>query len=375
MRVFIVLSILTALVTESVAQNATIRITNPGATFLKQTVVEIPWKTVKAAYAQVDTAMLQVVQTETGQEVAYQLEHRGEKEIKNLLVQVSIDPKQTIRLALRRGKPAPVEPITYCRYVPERYDDFAWENDRVAFRIYGAALNGRSDNAYGSDIWAKRTDALILNKWYKQNDYHKDHGEGLDYYHVGLTLGAGDIGVFLNDSIQYIHNYRNWSVLDNGPIRSTFRVTYDPYTFNGITVKETKTISLDAGSQLSKIQVHVDHDAPRNLPMVVGITLRKEQSPLLLDEKNGVLGYWEPTHGKDGTIGVGCVFPASPVPMLRKYEHGLGKLTVKSHADMVYYNGGAWDKAGLITSSEAWFAYLHQFANQLKKPLIIQAGK
>jgi hypothetical protein len=375
MRVLIVLSILTALVTESVAQNATIRITNPGATSLKQTVVEIPWKTVKAAYAQVDTAMLQVVQTETGQEVAYQLEHRGEKEIRNLLVQVSVEPKQTIRLALRRGKPAPVEPKTYCRYVPERYDDFAWENDRVAFRIYGAALNGRSDNAYGSDIWAKRTDALILNKWYKQNDYHKDHGEGLDYYHVGLTLGAGDIGVFLNDSIQYIHNYRNWSVLDNGPLRSTFRVMYDPYTFNGITVKETKTISLDAGSQLSKIQVHVDHDAPRNLPMVVGITLRKEQSPLLLDDKDGVLGYWEPTHGKDGTIGVGCVFTTNPVPMLRKYEHGLAKVSVKSHTDFVYYNGGAWDKAGLITSSEAWFNYLHQFANQLKKPLIIQVGK
>ncbi len=29
---------------------------------------------------------------------------------------------------------------TFCRFVPERSDDFAWENDNVAFRVYGPAL-------------------------------------------------------------------------------------------------------------------------------------------------------------------------------------------------------------------------------------------
>lgn len=28
----------------------------------------------------------------------------------------------------------------FCRQVPERMDDFAWENDRGAFRMYGPAL-------------------------------------------------------------------------------------------------------------------------------------------------------------------------------------------------------------------------------------------
>ncbi|NEU68475.1 DUF4861 domain-containing protein [Spirosoma agri] len=127
-----------------------LKITNPGSSSLTQTVIEIPWTTVKKAYPQVDTAQLQI--TASGKEVAYQFERRGEKSVQNLLVQVSVGPKQTIQLALYRGKPGRVEPKTYCRYVPERYDDFAWENDKVAFRIYGAALNGRSDNAYGSDI-------------------------------------------------------------------------------------------------------------------------------------------------------------------------------------------------------------------------------
>ncbi|GAB3754183.1 DUF4861 family protein [Spirosoma pomorum] len=347
-----------------------IQVINPGSASLTQTVVDIPWATVLKAYPQVDTSQL-VVQISDGQEVPYQLEHRGQKPVQNLLVQLSLAPKQSVRLMLRKGTPAPVKAKTYCRYVPERFDDFAWENDNVAFRIYGAALNGRSDNAYGTDIWAKRTNELVLDKWYKQDDYHKDHGEGLDYYHVGLTLGAGDIGVFLNDSIQFVHNYRSWEILDNGPLRSTFRVTFDPYTFEGVTVREVRTVSLDAGAQLSRVQVHIEHTSPKPLPMVVGISLRSESSPLLQDEKNGVLGYWEPKHGNDGTIGVGCVFPKAPVSMLHKYNHALARLTAKSSDDLIYYTGGAWDKAGRITSSADWFAYLNQFAAQQKQPLRI----
>ncbi|MBD2752495.1 DUF4861 family protein [Spirosoma validum] len=372
MRFLLILLLWTGLSGHLTAQPATIAITNPNTTSLIQSVVEIPWATVLKVYPQVDTAQLQVLLATSGKEVAYQFEHKGQKDIQNLLVQVSLGPKQSVRVMLRRGHSAQIASKTYCRYVPERYDDFAWENDRVAFRIYGASLNGRSDNAYGSDIWAKRTPTMILDKWYKQNDYHKDHGEGLDYYHVGLTLGAGDIGVFLNDSIQFIHNYRSWEILDNGPLRSTFRVKFDPYTFKGITVNETRTVSLDAGSQLSKIQVSFTHTSSGELPVVVGITLRQQESPLLMDEKEAILGYWEPRHGEDGTIGIGCVFPRQYVTMLRKYEHGLAKVSAKSGETLTYYAGGAWDKAGLITSSDSWFAYLRQYASQLKHPPVVK---
>ncbi|WP_019987506.1 DUF4861 family protein [Rudanella lutea] len=371
MRFSILLPCLLAIAGPVLAQQGNLNITNPGTAAYESAVVEIPWSTVAKAYPQVDTAQLRVVRADNGQEVAYQLEKKGGSAVQNLLVQVTVAPKGSVGLVLSKGKPTPVKPMTYGRYVPERYDDFAWENDRVAFRIYGKALNGRSDNAYGSDIWAKRTPELIINKWYKQNDYHKDNGDGLDYYKVGLTLGAGDVGVFLNDSIQYIHNYTTWEVLDNGPLRTTFRVKYDPYTFKGVTVTQTKTISLDAGAQLSKIRVDVTHTAPGQLPMVAGIVLRPEESPLLLDDKNGVLGYWEPKHGPDGTIGVGCVFPGKSAGMMRKYGHGLARLAVKSGDGITYYSGGAWDKAGLITSSDAWFAYLQAHANRLRQPLVV----
>lgn len=86
-------------------------------------------------------------------------------------------------------------PSTFARFAPERKDDFAWENDMVAFRAYGPALRDSVKNA-GVDCWLKKVNYPIINKWYKQHleqdtSYHVDHGEGLDNYHVGASAGCG----------------------------------------------------------------------------------------------------------------------------------------------------------------------------------------
>lgn len=80
-------------------------------------------------------------------------------------------------------------PRTFARFVPERSDDFAWENDLIAFRAYGPALREGKENS-GIDCWLKRVNYPIINKWYVQSEqgksYHKDHGEGCDNYHSTL---------------------------------------------------------------------------------------------------------------------------------------------------------------------------------------------
>ena len=363
----------------------TITIANNSKQPLVNAVVEIPWQTVRAAYPSLDTTRLRVIQQPDNREVPYQLERRGQQTVQHLLVQVSVGAGQRIVLALLPEKPVPVVARTYCRFVPERFDDFAWENDRIAFRIYGKALNGRKDNAFGTDVWAKRTENLVLNNWYKTNKYHKDNGEGLDYYHVGFTLGAGDVGAWLGDSINYIHNYTGWQVLDNGPLRSTFRVTYPAYTFGGTTVNTTKIISLDAGSQLSRVEMLVFHNHPGPLPMVVGITLRPKPGDVRLAQREGIMSYWEPTHGPDGTLGIGTVVPdqigmsnsktdpTKLVTMREQHQHALTEVKVPSGKPFVYYHGAAWDKAGKITTADAWSAYLSQFAAQRQQSLVIAA--
>ncbi|QBG48089.1 DUF4861 domain-containing protein [Verrucomicrobia bacterium S94] len=57
-------------------------------------------------------------------------------------------------------------PATFCRYVPERADDFVWENDKAAFRMYGPTfLKGKEDS--GIDCWLKRVDYVRI--WQKAN--------------------------------------------------------------------------------------------------------------------------------------------------------------------------------------------------------------
>ena len=53
----------------------------------------------------------------------------------------------------------------YGRFVRERFDDFAWENDRIAHRTYGKALitwKGEPLTSSAIDIWSKRTERLVL---------------------------------------------------------------------------------------------------------------------------------------------------------------------------------------------------------------------
>ena len=92
----------------------------------------------------------------------------------------------------------PLEPKVMARYVPERADDFVFENNLIAGRIYGKALEGNPTSP-GIDIWVKKPGRLVANEWYAQaqvdpNYYHHDHGEGKDCYKVGRSLGGGGSG-------------------------------------------------------------------------------------------------------------------------------------------------------------------------------------
>ncbi|MFC6103212.1 DUF4861 family protein [Olivibacter domesticus] len=345
--------------------NKTIIIANP-SNVKRAEVASIPFQAFKQAYNHSNAFK---IIDEQGKECSYQLEKLGTDSIANVLIWVEIPANSEVQLTVDKGEPAKVRAKTFARYVPERFDDFAWENDKIAFRMYGKALEGRPDDAQGTDIWAKRTDALVVDEWYKTGDYHKDHGKGLDYYSVGMTLGAGDIAPFVKDRIIYSKHYRQHEILDNGPLRSTFKLTFEPWDVGGKAVSVTKTITLDAGSQLNKVEVVYDYDGEEALPVVAGIVLRDEAGETIEKAEQGLMAYWEPTHGADGTLGVG-VLTAEPVKKSFKAEGQLlSLLSASKGKPLIYYNGGAWDKAGNITSAKAWEEYLLQYQHNLKNPL------
>jgi hypothetical protein len=353
----------------SFAQTLTIK--NSGNRPYTEQVVEIPWERIQEKYPSIDTSNFQVLHATSKEEIVYQLEYKGAKTITHLLVQVSVPAKSTLKLLIRKGKHKPFAPKTYCRYVPERKDDFAWENDRIAFRMYGKALEGTSEDAKGIDVWVKRTDRLVLNDRYKRGEYHVDHGDGLDYYHVGFSLGAGNCAPFVKDSVWYSGNYQSYKILDNGPLRSTFTLFYHEWNVAGQRVGVSKTISLDAGSQLSKVEASYTF-AGESLPIAIGIVKRPEPAIQLLDEQKGIMAYWEPEHGKDGITAVGTILSS---PAERTLSTNRQLLTVKNAVagkPLIYYTGAAWNKAGVFTSPEKWFEYLKAFQERLKTPLEVE---
>jgi len=321
-------------------------------------IASIAWKDILKKYPSVDTSNFTVVAHSSNKEVIFQLEYLGKSEPQNLLIQVDLVPGKSEKYIIKHSPHLNFISQTYCRYVPERKDDFAWENDKIAFRIYGKALEGTNENANGIDVWVKRTNNLVINNRYKRADYHTDHGDGLDYYHVGLTLGAGNIAPYVSDSIYFPKNYQTWKILDNGPIRSTFELTYDNWNVAGTPIGMTKTISIDAGSQLSRIAVKFSSASRVSLPVVVGITMRKEQGDHYFDKVKGIMAYWEPADPAFGTTGVGCIFLDPVKSMLIAKEHLLTQFIVKTNSTFSYLSGAAWDRANEITNANSWYEYL-----------------
>ena len=192
------------------AQLFVITVQNKSALPFTDQLIEVPWQPLQQMLSADGNHPFKIINATTKQELAWQLEYIGQTTIQNLLVQVSVPANASLKLWVIKGSPKKIAAKTDCRYVPQRKDDFAWENDKIAFRMYGKALQGTNEDAYGIDVWVKRTQSLLLAERYKNNDYHIDHGNGLDYYHVGHTLGAGNIAPFVEDSIWYPGNYTEY---------------------------------------------------------------------------------------------------------------------------------------------------------------------
>lgn len=373
MKQFLFVCIILTFFIANLAAQTTFSFHNPSTTDRINEVVEIPWSVITAQYKNIDTNALVITEKNQSKKIIYQFEYKGKQIVQNLLVEVSIPAGKSITLQLNKGKRPVFETKTYCRFVPERKDDFAWENDKIAYRMYGKALElTPKENAYGTDVWSKRTHKMIIDEWYKSSNYHEDHGNGLDYYHVGYTLGAGEVAPFINDSIWFPKNYTSWKIIDNGPLRSSFTLTYDAWNVNGQMVSMFKTISIDAGSQLSKVLVNLQYKDATTMPLAIGISKRSEAGAFLLNEQKGILGYWEPTQAKNGTIGVGCIILNKNNSMLLQKGHLLNTVNYDPKTTFIYYKGAAWDKAGEITSAESWFNYLSLFEHKLNNPIIVQ---
>jgi hypothetical protein len=294
-----------------------------------------------------------------------------------LIFQADFGPQETKTFTLTAGAKreyAKEDFRAYGRFVRERFDDFAWENDRIAHRTYGKALitwKGEPLTSSAIDIWSKRTSKLVINDWYMVDNYHADHGEGVDAYSAGPTRGCGGNGIWSNGQLYIPTNFVDSRVLANGPIRVMFELVYEPFEVNGVKVSQVLRVSLDAGSQLNRFRVSSQAAGSESLALAIGLKKVKDEQKEF-NQGGGWLTKWEPVEKNQGMQGLAVVLDPSAIDKVG--EDKLNHLVILKPGiatPITYWAGFAWDRAGQITSAESWKSYVDQFAERLRSPIDI----
>lgn len=353
---------------------AKIKVTNPLKMARANETVEIGWNDVQAKVPGATPEDIVVISPD-GKQQPSQVIYNGGAEPKALIFQATVPANGSTTYKLKTGVRENYPAQAFGRFVPERMDDFAWENNLIAHRMYGPALEATGEISNGIDIWLKRTDSLIIDKWYAPGfNYHADHGEGLDCYKVGRTLGAGAMAPYEKDSLWLGNNYVKYKVLDNGPIRIAFQLDYAPFRVDTVTVTERRTISLDANTHFNKITEEYTGDFDK-MKVAAGVVLRGPGGKVLdiLNKPIKMVGYWEPlnTDNKpdNGHTTVGLVFPCE-IKVETRLGHLLGSTTIPQGEPFTYQMGAGWSKSD-VPNPEAMTQLIFDQSAKSENPLIV----
>ena len=380
--------------------------------------VSNPISSARMEMVEVDVAVLQkklqtgkdfVVTDADGKEIPSQMTHD-----QKLIFQVGVAGKGKSLYYVQKGTPQKYEVKAKGRLFTERQDEFGWENDCVAYRVYGHG------GAVGYDFFNKSTPELMLDYWYasEQNQemrsvsqqlrergyadladqvynafcYHIDHGKGMDCYTVGPTLGGGANALLKEDGSLFMPQcYKTFEILDQGPLRFTVRFTYPEQEFNGEKMTETRTISLDAGSQFNRVTIAYQ-GLSKPVKMAAGTVIHQSNpSAYVLSQENGYMGYedlgdpsvynakYRDELAKQmGKIYIGLLFPEKDITTTYQQRengiatgHILGISTYQPNMTYTYYFGSGWDKnpnTGFHSLTD-WEAHLSHAAISVRTPL------
>jgi hypothetical protein len=285
---------------------------------------------------------------------------------------------------------APFPPRTHARFVKERLDDFAWENDRLAHRTYGPALAapapGGSDKEVlvtsGMDIWFKRVPYPIVDRWYNigHDHYHVDGGEGIDMYNVGPTRGAGGTGIWDGKTLHVGANFRDWHILANGPVRTVFELHYDAWDAAGVKVAEVKRFTIDAGRWFDRIDSTFTFSGPARLNVAVGLNKRPSDKgqEVKVDFSNrradGSLVQWI-TQRSLGDFGVAVIVPAASAAgggFAADERNALVLTPVVSGQSLTHYVGAAWTRGSPFATQRDWQQQVADEAARLRAPVVVK---
>ncbi len=335
-----------------------------------------------------------VIENMAGQEVDYQKTYDGK-----LLLFVSVHPHGKASFTISKGKPSTPKAYVRGKVYPIRKDDLAWENDRSAYRLYGPALQKTGERSFGIDVWVKNTPELVVEERYtkdregnmmedslrkagqkvalaeidRNTSFHLDHGNGMDAYGVGPSLGCGAPALMNDGKLVFPYCYKTCRIHDNGPLRFTAELTYGT-TAEGIT--EHRLISLDKGSHFNRMTVWYD-GIKQPTALAAGVVLHGNEGIAL--GKNYVR-YADPTDRPDlhqSQVYVATLFPngVNKTKVLKgELNHAIGIVSHYQGAPYTYYFGSAWSLYDVCSEAQ-WQTVIDEFMNNLRRPLTYNITK
>ena len=353
----------------------------------RQEVVEVDLQAVCNQLG-VDADCPLVVENAIDQEVSYQKTYKGK-----LLLYISLHPNGKAVYTVSKGKPAIARSYAYGKMYSIRKDDIAWENDLGIYRVYGPALQKTGERSFGTDVWVKNTPELVAEKRYmidyygnaeedslrkagqkvalrdidQRTSFHLDHGNGMDAYGVGPSLGCGAPALMKDGKLVFPYCYNTYKIHDNGPLRFTVELTYAPNA-DGIT--EHRIISLDRGSHFNKITVWYD-GIKEPMALASGVVLHGEDNLVL--GKNYVQ-YADPTDNPklhQSQVYVATLYPNGINETCKldgELNHALGIVNNYKGEPYTYYFGSAWSLYD-IRSQAQWQLTINEFLANLRTPI------
>jgi hypothetical protein len=341
--------------------------------------IELSTKHISNYMAPAQWQKIHVFEKVSGRELASQsIDMNGDGAPDIFLFQADFAPRESKSFLLKIGEkkiPSRDQFKAYGRFVRERHDDFAWENDRIAHRMYGAALETWEAEPLTSsavDVWTKKVRRLVINDWYMADNYHTDTGEGGDFYSAGKTRGCGGNGIWESNKLFVSRNFIDTRVIANGPIRVIFELTYAPWVVNGREVSEMKRVTLDAGQNLNRFESFYKTASAGPIVSAIGIK-HSEGSTQQANRAEGWLKTWESLQkGRDGNLGCAIILdPTLIVDFTEADGNYLVLAKVPAGLPISYYAGFGWDRSLDFSNAGDWEAYLRQFATRLRSPLQI----
>ena len=277
----------------------------------------------------------------------------------------------------------------YGRYVPERKDDFAWENEYAAFRLYGPALLPENPSN-GVDLWLKSSPELRIDSMYYPElelgePYHINYGKGLDCYKVAHTVGCGGLAVVAEDVLYVGGPYSRWEILEQTPDRFSFRLQYDSLLVCNQVMQASLTITAEAGKLLNRADIVITNRTRILLPQLYvggGIYLH-DTVDNIMQCQCGAVAYAEDALSDkgaakmnfdyNGSTSQGRSYVAVITPNATRQEIIDGSLlSLKEYQlgdTLTYYFGGGWSEWSngeqTMATDEDWFNAVRAFAKTL----------